>query len=74
MSPTTLLDKWAALDLQACSALATTLRQVSETFAEVPDGKTGSHVLGVLAQLLDPCATGVLGCGCTFGCTQYEVC
>jgi len=27
---------------------------VSETFAEVPDGKTASHVLGVLAHLLEP--------------------
>ena len=30
------------------------LRNVAETFAEVPDGKTASHVLGVLAHLLDP--------------------
>jgi hypothetical protein len=29
------------------------LRSVSATFAEVPDGKTTSHVLGVLAHLLD---------------------
>ena len=34
--------------------LVTTLRQVSETFAEVPDGKIASHALGVLAHLLDP--------------------
>jgi len=27
---------------------------VSETFAEVSDGKTTSQVLGVLAHLLDP--------------------
>ena len=30
------------------------LRKVSETFADVPDGKTASHTLGVLANLLDP--------------------
>jgi hypothetical protein len=27
---------------------------LSATFAEVPDGKTASHSLGVLAHLLDP--------------------
>jgi hypothetical protein len=30
------------------------LRGVAETLAEVPDAKTASHVLGVLAHLLDP--------------------
>jgi hypothetical protein len=40
--------------MTADSELATTLRQVSATFHEVPDGKTTSHVLGVLAHLLDP--------------------
>ena len=54
LSPLPLLDELAGLDPQARRALATTLRQVSETFAEVPDGKTTSHVLGVLAHLLDP--------------------
>jgi hypothetical protein len=34
--------------------VAKELRQVAETFAEVPDGKTASYVLGVLAHLLDP--------------------
>jgi hypothetical protein len=34
--------------------VATQLRTVAETFAEVPDGKATSHVLGVLAHLLDP--------------------
>jgi hypothetical protein len=33
---------------------ATSVRGLSETLAEVPDGKTTSHVLGVLAHLLDP--------------------
>ena len=53
-SPVTLLDGLAGLDPQARRELATTLRQVSATFDEVPDGKTTSHVLGVLARLLDP--------------------
>ena len=49
-----LLDELAGLDPQARRELATTFRQVSKTLAEVPDGKTTSHVLGVLAHLLDP--------------------
>ena len=53
-SQPTLLDELAGLDPQTRRALATTLRHVSETFAEVSDGKTASHVLGVLARLLDP--------------------
>jgi len=43
VSPATLLDQ-----------LGTIVRSLSETLAEVPDGKTTSHVLGVLAHLLDP--------------------
>ena len=57
MSPVMLVDELAALDPEARRELATTLRQVSETFAEVADGKTTSHVLGVLARLLDPALT-----------------
>ena len=53
-SPVTLLDGLAGLDPQGRRELATTLRQVSATFDEVPDGKTASFVLGVLAHLLDP--------------------
>ena len=49
-----LLDELARLRPQARRKLATILRQVSETFAEVPDGKTASHTLGILANLLDP--------------------
>jgi len=49
-----LLDELAALDPAQRRQVAEELRQVSETFAEVPDGKTASHVLGVLAHLLDP--------------------
>jgi hypothetical protein len=49
-----LLDELASLDPQERRELTATLRQVSQTFAEVSDGKTTSHVLGVLAHLLDP--------------------
>ena len=34
--------------------VAKALRKVAETFAELSDGKTVSHVLGLLAHLLDP--------------------
>ena len=53
-SPTTLLDQLANLDPQERREVATIVRGLSETLAEVPDGKTTSHVLGVLARLLDP--------------------
>jgi len=53
-SPVTLHDGLASLDPEARRELATNLRQVSATFHEVPDGKATSHVLGVLAHLLDP--------------------
>ncbi|MGO9352724.1 MAG: hypothetical protein ACLP3C_18605 [Mycobacterium sp.] len=56
--PPTLLDELASLDLQARREVATTLRQVSETFAEVSDGKATSHVLGILAHLLDSAGPG----------------
>jgi len=49
-----LLDTLGALDWSQRREVAEHLRQVSQTFAEVPDGKTASHVLGVLAHLLDP--------------------
>ena len=49
-----LLDTLAALDSSQRREVAEQLRQVSQTFAEVADGKTASYVLGVLAQLLDP--------------------
>ncbi len=51
MSQPTLL---AGLPPQERRQLTATLRRVSETFAEVPDGKTASHGLGVLAHLIDP--------------------
>ena len=51
---TTLVDELAALDPTGRRELAAVLRGVAETFAEVPDAKTTSHVLGVLAHLLDP--------------------
>ena len=53
-SPTTLLDQLANLDSQERRNVATIVRSLSETLAEVPAGKTTSHVLGVLAHLLDP--------------------
>jgi hypothetical protein len=49
-----LLHKLASLDPSARRDLAKKLRRVAETFAEVPDGKTTSYVLGVLAHMLDP--------------------
>ncbi|MGB8383463.1 MAG: hypothetical protein WCG47_19815 [Dermatophilaceae bacterium] len=53
-SPATLLGELASLDPQERREVAATLRGLSATFAEVPDGKIASHVLGVLAHLLDP--------------------
>jgi len=53
-SAATLLDDLARLDPQARREVATTVRQVSATFAEVSDGKTASYALGVFAHLLDP--------------------
>lgn len=49
-----LLDELAAFDPDERRRLATTLRSVSATLAEVPDGKATAHVLGVLTQMLDP--------------------
>ncbi len=54
MAPADLLDSLAALDPARRRELATTLRRVADSLAEVSDGKTASHVLGVLAHLLDP--------------------
>ena len=54
MVPADLLDSLAALDPARRRELATTLRRVADSLAEVSDGKTTSHVLGVLAHLLDP--------------------
>ena len=54
VSAATLLDQLADLDPEERREVATIVRGLSETFAEVSDGKTASHVLGVLAHLLDP--------------------
>ena len=54
VSPATLLDQLASLDPQERREVAAIVRRVSENLAEVPDGKTTAHVLGVLAHLLDP--------------------
>lgn len=53
-SPATLLDQLASLDPQERREVAAIVRRLSENLAEVPDAKTTSHVLGVLAHLLDP--------------------
>ena len=53
-SPATLLDQLASLDPQERREVATIVLGLSETFAEVPDGKAASYVLGLLARLLDP--------------------
>ena len=53
-SAAALLDRLASLEPQERREVATIVRSLSETLAEVPDGKTTSHVLGVLAHLLDP--------------------
>jgi hypothetical protein len=53
VSPATLLDQLASLDPQERREVAAIARRLSENLAEVPDGKTTSHVLGVLAHLLD---------------------
>jgi len=50
---TMLLDELAALNPKRRRELAAALRDVAETLAKVSDGKTTSHVLGVLAHLLD---------------------
>jgi hypothetical protein len=51
---TMLVDELATLDLADRRELAAALRGVAETLAEVPDAKTASHVLGVLAHLISP--------------------
>jgi hypothetical protein len=50
---TTLLDELASLEPEERRELTTTLRMVSKTIAEVPDGKMASHTLGVIAHLID---------------------
>ena len=47
MSPAMLLDKLAALDPPQRQEVATELRKVAETFAEVPDGRHTGDTLGV---------------------------
>jgi hypothetical protein len=48
------IHQLASLDPQERREVAAIVGRLSENLAEVPDGKTTSHVLGVLAQLLDP--------------------
>jgi hypothetical protein len=54
VSAATLLDQMADLDPQERRQVATIVRDLSETLAEVPDGKKTAYVLGILARLLDP--------------------
>lgn len=49
----TLLDELAALNPAQRHKVATELKNVSNTFTEVSDGKTTSYVMDVLAHLLD---------------------
>ncbi len=44
--PASLLDELAALDPAQWREVATTLRQVAESFAEVPDGRHTAAVAG----------------------------
>jgi|KBSSwiStaDraftv2_1062776.scaffolds.fasta_scaffold4329920_2 hypothetical protein len=53
-TPTMLVDELAALDPAQRRELAAALRSVADTLAEVRDGKTASHVVGVFAHLLEP--------------------
>jgi hypothetical protein len=53
-SPANLLRQLADLDPQERRKVAVIVRGLSETFAGVSDGNRASHVLGVLARLLDP--------------------
>lgn len=46
MSPATLLDELASFDPRR--EVAATLRRLSETFAEVPDGKIAVTICGML--------------------------
>jgi hypothetical protein len=54
VSSATLLEQLAMLKSRERRELATIVRGLSETFAEVPDGQKAGYVLGVLARLLDP--------------------
>lgn len=58
MPQATLVDELAGLDPQARRTLATTLRNVSETFAEVPDGRHSTHTHGLRIVSSRPLADG----------------
>ena len=55
----TLLEELARLDPHARHTRAAILRRVSQTFAEVPDGKTGSHTC---SRYSPTCSTRRYGC------------
>ncbi len=48
-----LLDELAAVGLRQRREVAKELRQVAETFAEVPDGRDTAHALRMLVHWLD---------------------
>ena len=58
-TPAMLLDELAALDPAQRREVATTLRQVAEAFAEMPDGRHTAHTnqhaaaAGKLSDILD---------------------
>ena len=74
-SPGTLLDQLASLDPQERRELATIVRGLSETLAEVPDGKTASH--GVTVRSLHDgvdtsTSTGRMVAGILMSIAEYE--
>lgn len=54
VSAATLLDQFAMLNPRERQEVAIIVRRLSETFADVRDGKTTSHALGLFAHMLDP--------------------
>jgi hypothetical protein len=53
-TPITLLAELVSLDWEQRGEVAKELRNVAETFAEVPDGRHTAYTLGLLAHWLDP--------------------
>lgn len=53
-TPAMLLDDLAALDPSQRREVAKELREVAETFTQVPDGRHTAHSLRLLAHWLDP--------------------
>jgi hypothetical protein len=53
-NPAMLLDELATLDRPQRQKVTKKPQQVSDTFAEVPDGEKTRYVFGVLLHLVDP--------------------